>query len=58
MYPLLAHGLNSTPLALFPRSCKLLPLMAEKLDPNEIVTLEELALSNLWEVTMPMFDLP
>ena len=24
--------------------------MAEKLDPNDIVTLEELAISNLWEV--------
>ena len=24
--------------------------MAEKLDPKEIVTLEELALSNMWEV--------
>ncbi len=32
--------------------------MAEKLDPKEIVTLEELAISNLWEVTMPVFDLP
>ncbi len=32
--------------------------MAEKLDPKEIVTLEELALSNLWEVTMPVIDLP
>ena len=32
--------------------------MAEKLDPKDLVTLEELALSNLWEVTMPVFDLP
>ncbi len=24
--------------------------MAEKLDPKEIVTLEELAISNMWEV--------
>ena len=24
--------------------------MAEKLDPNDLVTLEELALSNMWEV--------
>ena len=24
--------------------------MAEKLDPNEIVTLEELALSSIWEM--------
>ncbi len=32
--------------------------MAEKLDPNEIVTLEELAISSMWEVTMPVFDLP
>jgi len=39
----------STPLALFPRSGMLLPLMAEQLDPNEIVTLEELAISNMWE---------
>ncbi len=46
------------PLALFPHSGMLFPLMAEKLDPNEIVTLEELALSNLWEVTMPVIDLP
>jgi len=28
--------------------------MAEKLDPKEIVTLEELALSSMWEVTMPV----
>jgi len=28
--------------------------MAEKLDPNEIVTLEELALSNMWEMTLCM----
>jgi len=32
--------------------------MAKSRDPNEIVTLEELAISNLWEVTMPVFDLP
>ena len=32
--------------------------MAERLDPKEIVTLEDLALSNLWEVTMPVIDLP
>ncbi len=25
--------------------------MAEKLDPKEIVTLEELAISNMWETT-------
>ncbi len=25
-------------------------IMAEKLDPKEIVTLEELALSNMWEI--------
>ena len=47
--PLLAHGLNS-PLALFPRSGILFPLMAEKLDPKEIVTLEELSISNMWEM--------
>ncbi len=32
--------------------------MAEKLDPNEIVTLEELALSNLWGVTVLVIDSP
>ncbi len=32
--------------------------MAEKLDPKEIVTLEELAISNMWEVAMPVIDLP
>ncbi len=32
-----------SPLALFPHSGILVPLMAEKLDPKEIVTLEELA---------------
>jgi len=26
--------------------------MAEKLDPKEIVTLEELALSSMWEMTL------
>jgi len=46
------------PLALFPHSCKLLPLMATPLDPNDLVPREELAISNLWEVTMPVFDLP
>ena len=25
--------------------------MAEKLDPNELVTLEELAISNMWETS-------
>jgi len=49
MSPLLAHGLNSSSFAHFPHSGILLPLMAEKLDPNEIVTLEELAISNMWE---------
>ncbi len=49
--PLLAHGLNIfPPLALFPHSDILFPLMAEKLDPNEIVTLEELAISSMWEM--------
>ncbi len=27
-------------------------------DPKEIDTLEELALSNMWEVAMPVIDLP
>jgi len=26
--------------------------MAEKLDPNEIITLEELAISSMWEITL------
>ncbi len=26
--------------------------MAEKLDPNDLGTLEELALSNMWEITL------
>jgi len=26
--------------------------MAEKLDPKDIVTLEELAISNMWEITL------
>ncbi len=30
--------------------------MAEKLDPNEIVTLEDLALSNMWEMTLSPED--
>ena len=38
--------LLACPLALFPRSCKLFPFMAEKLDPKEIATLEELATFN------------
>ncbi len=46
------------PLALFPRSGILFPLMAEKLDPNDLVTLEELALSNMWEITALVIDLP
>ncbi len=32
--------------------------MAQKLDPKDLVPREELAISNLWEVTMPVFDLP
>ncbi len=36
----------------------LVPLMAEHLDPKEIVTLEELALSNMWEETAMVIDLP
>jgi len=45
--PLPAHGLEFPhPLALFPHSGILFPLMAEKLDPKEIVTLEELAIPN------------
>ncbi len=46
------------PLALFPRSGILFPLMAEKLDPNEIITLEELAISSMWEVAALVIDLP
>ncbi len=38
--------LLASPLALFPRSCKPFPIMAEKLDPKEIATLEELATFN------------
>ncbi len=41
--------LLASPLALFPHSGILCPLMAEKLDPKEIVTLEELAISSMWE---------
>ncbi len=40
------------PLALFPHSFILCLLMAEKLDPNEIVTLEELAISSMWEMAV------
>ncbi len=32
--------------------------MATPLDPNDLVPREELAISNLWEVTMPVIDLP
>ena len=32
--------------------------MAEKLDPNEIVTLEELAISSMWETAALVIDLP
>ena len=32
--------------------------MAEKLDPKEIVTLEELAFSNMRETAALVFDLP
>ncbi len=56
MSPLLAHGLNSPPLALFPHSGILFPLMAEKLDPNEIVTLEELVISSMWDITLLDLD--
>ena len=38
------------PIALFLHSGILVPLMAEKLDPKEIVTHEELALSSMWEM--------
>ena len=34
------------------------PIMAEKLDPKEIVTLEELAISSMWEITALVIDLP
>ncbi len=37
------------PLALFPHSCILFSLMAEKLDPNEIITPGELVISSMWE---------
>ncbi len=40
------------PLALFPHSGILVLLMAEKLDPNDLVTLEGLALSNMREMTL------
>ncbi len=30
--------------------------MAEKLDPKDLVTLEELALSNMWEMTLSRED--
>ncbi len=30
--------------------------MAEQLDPNEIVTLEELAISSMWEVAALISD--
>ncbi len=50
MSPLLAQGLNSPPHALFLRSgIQFLP-KAEKLDPKDIVTLEELAISSMWEM--------
>jgi len=32
--------------------------MAERLDPNEIVTLQELAIPNMREMTGLVFDLP
>ncbi len=32
--------------------------MAEKLDPKDIVTLKELALSNMWEITALVIDAP
>ncbi len=32
--------------------------MAEKLDHNEIVTLEELAISSMWEMAALAIDLP
>ncbi len=32
--------------------------MAEKLDPKEIVTLEALAISNMWDTAAPVIDLP
>jgi len=32
--------------------------MAEKLDPKEIVTLEELAISNMWETAALVIDSP
>ncbi len=57
MSPLLAHGENAH-LALSPRSCILFSLMAEKLDPKEIVTLEELAISSMWEMAALVIDLP
>jgi len=32
--------------------------MAEKLDPKEIVTLEELAISSMWEMAALVIDSP
>ncbi len=32
--------------------------MTEKLDPNDLVTLEELAISSMWEMAALVFDLP
>ncbi len=32
--------------------------MAEQLDPKDIVTLEELAISSMWEITALVIDLP
>ncbi len=36
----------------------LFPLMAKSLDPKEIVTLEELAIPNMREMTGLVIDLP
>ena len=57
-YPLLAHWLKSSPLHSSPVLVSYSPAMAEKLDPNEIVTLEELAISSMWEMAAPVIDLP
>ena len=46
------HSDLPSPLAVFPHSGILFSLMAEKLDPNEIITLEELAISSMWEITL------
>ncbi len=58
MGQLKTHGLSLLrPLHSFPVQVPYSPLWLRNLTPNEIVTLEELAISSMWEMAL-VIDLP